>query len=204
MNDLRRELEALRNEVDTELRQVWNRSLPFADSLFDRWERARQLGFAEDANIYDSAHVFGNVSIGSRTWVGPYVILDGSGADLTIGAGCDISAGVHIYTHDTALRCVSMGEAPVGGTPVRIGDWTYVGSQSVIVAGVEIGSQCIVGANSFVNLNIPDRTVVAGNPAQAIGQIMGEGKDTHIVHFSQKSTVLDPSESCPADGGQDP
>ena len=182
-NEFRRELASLRDEVDVESRTKWNRSLPFTDALFDRWERARRLGFADGANIYDSAHVFGNVSVGSGTWVGPGVMLDGSGADLTIGAGCDISAGVHIYTHDTALRCVSMGEAPARGAPVRIGDWTYIGSQSIVVAGVEIGSRCVVGANSFVNADVPDRTVVTGSPAQPIGRIEGEGEDTRIVRF---------------------
>ena len=42
----------------------FQRSLPFQDALFDRWERARRLGFAPDASIYNSSAVFGNFEQG--------------------------------------------------------------------------------------------------------------------------------------------
>ena len=51
------------------------RTLPFGDYISDRWEKARLLGFGEGSSIYDSAHVFGDVSIGSATWIGPFTIL---------------------------------------------------------------------------------------------------------------------------------
>ncbi len=181
MNQLHDDLRALRAEADEELRRRWNRSLPFADVLFDRWERANQLGFGEGTSVYDSAHTFGSVTVGKETWIGPFVILDGSGAELTIGDFCDISTGVHIFTHDTALRCVSMGEAAARRSPVSIGDGTYIGSQSVVVAGTSIGSRCIVGANSLVNADVPDRTIVAGSPAVPIGHVEGDGMDVRCV-----------------------
>jgi acetyltransferase-like isoleucine patch superfamily enzyme len=181
MNQLHDDLRVLRIDADEELRRRWDQSLPFADILFDRWERARQLGFGEGTSIYDSAHVSGSVTVGKGTWIGPFVILDGSGANLIVGDFCDISAGVHIFTHDTALRCVSMGEALVRRSPVSIGNGTYVGTQSVILAGTSIGSQCIIGANSLVNADVPDRTIVAGSPAVEIGQVEGEGADVRCV-----------------------
>jgi acetyltransferase-like isoleucine patch superfamily enzyme len=184
MNQLHDDLRTLRDEADAEMRRQWDRSLPFPDILFDRWGRAHQLGFGEGTSVYDSAHIFGSVSVGEGTWIGPFVILDGSGADLTIGNFCDISPGVHIFTHDTALRCVSLGEAPIRQSPVTIGDGTYIGSQSVVVAGTNIGSQCIVAANSLVNTDAPDRTIVAGTPAVPIGHVVGEGADVRCVFSS--------------------
>ncbi len=181
MNQLHDDLKALRKAADAEQRLRWDRNLPFAELLFDRWERAQELGFGEGTSVYDSAHIFGNVTVGKRTWIGPFVILDGLGADLTIGNFCDISTGVHMFTHDTALRCVSMGEAPVRQLPVSIDDGTYIGSQSVVVAGTSIGSQCIIGANSVVNSDIPDRTIVAGSPAVPIGHVEGEGAEVRCV-----------------------
>ena len=181
MNQLHHDLRILRAEADAELRRRWDRSLPFADVLFDRWERAQRLGFGDGASVYDSVHAFGSVTVGKGTWIGPFVILDGSGADLTIGDFCDISTGVHIFTHDTALRCVSMGKAPVRGLPVSIGDGTYLGSQSVVVAGVSIGSRCIVGANSLVRTDVLDRTIVAGSPAVPIGHVEGDGAEVRCV-----------------------
>jgi UDP-3-O-[3-hydroxymyristoyl] glucosamine N-acyltransferase len=39
--------------------------------------------------------VFGDVAVGARTWIGPFVMLDGS-AGPEIGASCSISSGAHI------------------------------------------------------------------------------------------------------------
>ena len=94
-----------REEVDARFR----RTLPFADYVVDRWEKARALGFGEGASIYDSALVIGDVSVGEQTWIGPGVVLDGSGG-LSIGAYCSISAGVQIYSHDTVAWATSGGE----------------------------------------------------------------------------------------------
>jgi carbonic anhydrase/acetyltransferase-like protein (isoleucine patch superfamily) len=91
------------------LRTRWSRSLAFADAIFDRWERAQTLGFGAGASIYDSAMDYGDVEVGAETWVGPFVVLDGSGGGLRIGEYCSISAGVQIYTHDTVFWALSGG-----------------------------------------------------------------------------------------------
>ena len=53
-------------EVDKE----FNRSLPFADYIVDRWEKAKLLGFGEGSSIYDSSLVLGTVKVGVKTWIG--------------------------------------------------------------------------------------------------------------------------------------
>ena len=69
----------LKNSLDEKMLREFNRSLPFADLLFNRWQRAQKLGFGKDTSIYDSSVVLGNVKVGKNTWIGPYTILDGSG-----------------------------------------------------------------------------------------------------------------------------
>ncbi len=178
-------------EMTAALRQVWaarddalrrdfDRSLPFADGLFDRWERARRLGFGEGASIYDSAMVLGSVAVGAYTWVGPSVLLDGSGGGLTIGEWCSISAGAHLYTHDTVRWSLSRGAVARTTAPVRIGSACHFGAQSIVVAGVTIGDQCVIGANSFVNRDVPDRAVVAGSPARPLGMVVGDGEEVRL------------------------
>lgn len=174
-------LKHARDLREVELRARWDRSLPFADALFDRWERARSLGFGEGASIYDSAMVFGSVRVGVGTWIGPNVILDGSGGGLDIGSTCSISAGVQIYTHDTVLWAVSGGLLPRREGAVSIGDCVYVGSQSIIGPGVTIGARCVVAANSFVNRAVPDGTIVGGTPARTIGRVEGSGAEVRLV-----------------------
>lgn len=166
---------------DERLRQDHHRSLSFQDGAFDRWERARRLGFGTEASIYNSAAVFGDVRVGSHTWIGPNTLLDGTGGGLEIGAFCSVSAGVQIYTHDTVLWALSGGVLPRAQAAVTIGDCVYIGSQSIIAAGVTIGSRCVVAANSYVNSEVPERTVVGGSPARRIGVVIGESDTVRIV-----------------------
>ncbi len=149
------------------LRKKYNRVLPINELLSDRWEKARYLGFGEKSSIYDSALVFGKVRVGRNTWIGPFVILDGSG-ELSIGDHCSISAGVQIYSHDTVAWAVSGGKEPYSYAPVEIGHNCYIGPNVIIAKGVKLGEGCIVGTNSFVNQSFPSNSKLAGNPAKAI------------------------------------
>lgn len=179
---LERQLRDLYQQRDEELRQRFDRSLPFADGVFDRWVRAKRLGFADGVSIYNSAAVFGAVAVGENTWIGPYVILDGSGGGVEIGKYCSVSAGVHIYTHDTMLWALSGGVAEKRTGSVSIGDFVYIGSQAVIACGTTIGTRCVIGCNSYVNGDVPSGSVVAGSPARLIGRVVGEGSDVKVVY----------------------
>ena len=152
------------------LKRKFNRTLPANELFTDRWEKAKFLGFGEGTSIYDSSCVFGNVKVGKDTWVGPFTVLDGSG-NLEIGSNCSISAGVHIYTHQTVLWAISGGKEGYDYKPVSIGDNCFIGPQSIIQFGVTIGKHCIVAANSFVNKDVPEYSVAGGNPAKIIGRI---------------------------------
>lgn len=167
---LRSQLLELHERLADEMRSRWNRSLPWPELLGDRWERARQLGFGEGASIYDSSVVIGDVTVGRQTWIGPYTVLDGSGT-LSIGEYCSISSGVQIYTHDTVEWALSRGRSGPERAPVSIGDCCYIGSQSVIGKGIAIGSHSVVGACSFVNRSIPERSIAVGIPCRLIGHV---------------------------------
>ncbi len=179
---LKDELAALYIARSQELQETYQRDLPFQDAMFDRWERAERLGFGAKSNIYNSAFVFGKITVGENVWIGPGVMLDGSAASVTIGDGCTIAANVHIYTHDNILKTLSGGTLPMATGPVSIGDNTYIGSQSIINKNVTIGAQCVIAANSFVNSNVPDRTIMAGNPAKKIGMITVDSDKIELVY----------------------
>lgn len=171
MNDeLLAQLRELYESLRTRTRGEWNRDLPLEELLFDRWERARSLGFGEGSSIYHNSYVFGDVAVGRNTWIGPFTLLDGSGG-LTIGDGCSISAGVQIYSHDTVRWALSGGSATPERAPVGVGSHTYIGSQSVVGKGVTIGEHSVIGACSFVNRDVPAYTVAAGVPCRPIGSV---------------------------------
>ena len=142
---LYQELVDLARRLREEMREKWDRALPLEELLSDRWEKARWLGFGEKTSIYESALVFREVSVGENTWIGPFVILDGSGG-LTIGSNCSISAGVQIYTHDSVRWAVSGGKAEVEQASTKVGDNCYFGPNVVVAKGVTIGDGCVIQA----------------------------------------------------------
>jgi acetyltransferase-like isoleucine patch superfamily enzyme len=142
-----------------------------ADMLIDRWEKAKLLGFGEGSNIYDNSLVIGKVAIGKECWIGPNTILDGSGG-LTIGNFCTISAGVHIYSHDNVKQTLTNKVEPIEREPTSIGNNVYIGPNAVITKGLTIGNSVIIGTFSLVNKDIPDNSIVIGQPAKIIGEIV--------------------------------
>ncbi len=163
-------IRSMRSQLAADMSSRYDRDLPFDELVVDRWERARELGFEEGASIYASAYVYGAVEVGADTWIGPMTMLDGSGG-LTIGHHCSISAGVHIYSHDTVLWALSGGEEEAERAPVVIGDCTYVGGHTTILRGTTIGDHCVIGAGSLVNRDVPPRSIAYGAPARVRGSV---------------------------------
>ncbi|HNJ79548.1 MAG TPA: acyltransferase [Marmoricola sp.] len=119
----------------------------------------------------EHAWVVGEPQIGEGTWIGAFTVLDGSGG-LRIGAGCDISSGVQIYTHSSAKRCVS-GRAyeQVDRAQVEIADRVFIGAGAVINMGVSIGESAVIGAGAVVTKDVPAGAIVGGVPARVIGRV---------------------------------
>ena len=55
--------------------------------------------------------------------------------------------------------------------PIVIHDDVFIGMESLILKGVELGEGCVVGAGSVVTQDVPARAVAAGNPANVVGQV---------------------------------
>lgn len=70
------------------------------------------------------------------------------------------------------LRAIDLRTRP---KPIVIGDNVWIGHDSVVLPGVEIGNGSIVGARSVVTESIPDLAVAAGNPARVIRRLENPG-----------------------------
>jgi serine O-acetyltransferase len=77
---------------------------------------------------------------------------------VRIGKNCNLSHSVTIGYKQRGSR---------QGAPV-IGDRVYIGPNSVLVGDIHIGNDVAIGAGSIVVKSVPDRAVVAGNPAQIL------------------------------------
>jgi acetyltransferase-like isoleucine patch superfamily enzyme len=164
---IREAIADLRKILNKENISKWKRRVAFGDLFTDRWDNAREMGWAEGASCYDSVLVLGDVKVGKHTWIGPNVVLDGSApGGLVIGDYCSISAGVQIYTHHTVAWSTSMGKAEVERRATRIGSGVYIGPNSVIQMGVTVGDKAVIGSMSFVNRDVAPGAKVWGCPAQ--------------------------------------
>ena len=99
------------------------------------------------------------------------VILDV--VEVTIGDGTQIGPGVQIlaadHPRDPALRASGLEL----GRPVRIGRNVWIGAGAIILPGVSIGDDAIVGAGSVVTWDVPTGATAFGNPARVRSKAAG-------------------------------
>ena len=114
-----------------------------------------------------------NIHVGDRFYANfDCVILDV--CEVRIGEGCLLAPGVHIYTATHPVNAVERAEGKEYGRPVRIGDNVWLGGRSVIMPGVTISDNVIVGAGAVVTRDVPGNVIVAGNPAKILRGLTGE------------------------------
>jgi maltose O-acetyltransferase len=108
-------------------------------------------------NIHLGDHVFLNFGC---------VLLDV--AEIHIGKDTQIGPNVQILTADhprdprvreTGVEC---------GIPIRIGRNVWIGGGAIILPGVTVGDDAIIGAGAVVTRDVPEGATVAGNPARII------------------------------------
>ena len=96
-------------------------------------------------------------------------------AGVTIENNVLIGSGVKIW--DTDFHSVdyayrnSSEEPDVKSIPILIKEGAFVGACSIILKGVIIGRNSVIGAGSVVTKNVPDNEIGAGNPAKFVRKI---------------------------------
>lgn len=96
-----------------------------------------------------------STKIGPGLHIGHFGSIVINGASI-IGDNCNISHNVTIGQQNRGGK---------KGCPI-IGNYVWIGTGAVIVGKIKIGNRVLIAPNSYVNIDIPDNSVVIGNPAK--------------------------------------
>lgn len=109
----------------------------------------------------------GDIRIGNHTRIGIGSVLIGPveiGSQVRLAQNVVVTSLNHNYTDVT----VPISEQGVQVEKVSIGDETWIGANSTILPGINIGKHCVIGAGSVVTRDIPSFCVAVGNPAKIV------------------------------------
>ncbi len=113
-------------------------------------------------------------SIGKNCSVARNIFFGSEPELISLGNNVWLTRGVRLLTHDGSIHMLSKGLKkklnPKLGR-ITIHDNSFIGTDSIILPGVTIGPNAIVGAGSVVTKSVPKNTIVAGNPAKQITTI---------------------------------
>lgn len=115
----------------------------------------------------------GPVHIGARTRIGLGSVLIGPvsiGNDVRIAQNVVLSGLNHSYEDITK----PISQQGVTTKPIAIADETWVGANVFVSAGVSIGRHCVIAGGSVVTKDVPDYSIVVGNPGKVIKQYDAE------------------------------
>ena len=119
------------------------------------------------------------LKIADNVWIGHYCFIESS-RGLQIDEGCQITNYVSILTHSSHRTIRLYGNhlfnrnnhkellGSVEG-PISIGKYTFIGPHTVIMPNSKIGKGVLIAAYSYVNGDVADFAIIAGNPAQVVG-----------------------------------
>jgi len=142
-----------------------------------------------NCHIHRYAHIHGNIILGGKCAVGSFAILStapdgtirvgaesyvnsyniiGANASIAIGDRCIFAAFVQITDASHGIDDLSVATiySTSSAAPVRIGDNVWLGSGVMVMMGSSIGNDSVVGAQSLVRGDLPERSISFGTPAK--------------------------------------
>ena len=109
------------------------------------------------------------VTIGEDCYVGFNVAFDTNYPSfIRIGHGVTISHNVTIYTHTMTPVRSPLGRLYCCVKPVVVGDGAWIAANTLLLPGVTIGRNCMIGAGAVVTASTEPDSLYAGNPARRI------------------------------------
>lgn len=133
---------------------VFFRKAQNSSNILSKWIYRILFGFCKHRCLCDISI---NLNLGEGAYFGhPYCIV--INPKTVIGKNVSIHNGVTIGKENRGTR---------KGTPI-IGNKVWIGANAVIVGKITIGNDVLIAPNAFVNFDIPDHSIVIGNPAKIV------------------------------------
>jgi len=121
-------------------------------------------------SAFTKVKISGRFVMGPRVQIGSGCFIGAEHGGLTLGDDVLVGPNCTILTSNYRFDQVGTPLAEQGfeSKGVRIGHRVWIGANSVVLDGTQIGDDCIVSAGSIVSGSIPPRSIVQGNPAKVI------------------------------------
>lgn len=119
------------------------------------------LVFAQDRRVRLGGT--GRIELGDRVFLNAGAIIT---ARQCVTIGNDVAIAYDALITDSDDHGIEGG--PVRTRPVTIGDGAWIGARAIVLPGVTIGCRAVIAAGAIVTRDVPDDTLVAGQPARAI------------------------------------
>ena len=148
--------------------------------------QSKQIG--NNTNVWQFCVVLPDAVIGENCNICAHVLIENDvqiGNNVTIKSGVQVWDGVRIednvfigpncafYTPEHPLDAETRNKGLEYAYPIKVGSNVWFGGNVVVLGGVTIGDNTVIGAGSVVTKDIPSNVVAAGNPCKVIKQIEG-------------------------------
>lgn len=142
----------------------------FYNSVQSKFMKYTRISSSVKIMAKNKCNIYDNV------WIGHYSLIDASNS-VTIKEGVQTGTHISIFSHSSHNSIRLLGKSYLTHNSrigyiigsVEIGEYTFIGTSSVIFPGVKIGKGSLIKAGSIVTKSFPDYSIVGGNPAKLLG-----------------------------------
>ncbi|WP_312473105.1 gamma carbonic anhydrase family protein [Neobacillus sp.] len=144
----------------------------------------------ESVFVAPGAYIIGDVKIGKDSSVWFNAVLRADDGPIVIGERCSIQDNTTIHMFEA---CIIEDDVTVGHNVIlhgcKIGRRSIIGMGSTLLDNVEVGMECIIGANTLLagGIKIPPRSLVLGSPGKVVRELTE--KDLQMLQMSSDHYV---------------
>ena len=146
----------------------------------------------ESVFVAPGAYIIGDVTIGEESTVWFNAVLRGDDGPITVGKRCSIQDNSTIHLYEGSPVVIG-DDVTIGHNVIlhgcKIGRSSIIGMGSTLLDSVEVGEECIIGANTLLagGIKIPPRSLFLGSPGKVKPELTE--KDLQMLKYSSETYV---------------